>query len=687
MVVSRTQTARRRSRRAALALACALAAACCALAATGAAPPAPALPSDPAALLRDARARLRDGELDAAVALLERAAREHPVIGDHATALRARALLAAGDRPGGVAALLEAIERFPASRLRPDLYRELGDARLAFGDEGGARSAWQAALAGTRDGAMRASLQAAVAGSYERVGEAAKAYEAYRELWSRYPTSAQAREASARLDALEAAGVAAPRTANDWRRRGDELFRRHHNAGALESYDRALALGLKKASERSVRMQRAHTLFRMRRYPEAVEAFAALPRTAESRLWHARSLARADRVPESIEAFETLAREGNGAIGIRSMYLAGLLLDGRDFHERARAHFERVAASREYADLAQGALWRLAWREYRDGDCAAALPRLGRLVEIEKDAVVALQYRYWRARCLEKLGRPEAQTEFAAMADAFPFTYYGWRASFRVASPPAATPTRTARKLADGALSLGFAQTLRARILLGAGYDDLARDELRVLSGRVRSLADRLELARLMSDAGDYNGAQLLIVSRHVGLLAGGPVPRREDLWWHAWPAAFPDEVDRAVARPGAADRELVYAIMREESSYRPTVLSPSGAYGLMQIMPATGAKLARDVGRTPFATDDLLVPEVNVELGARYLGQLSARFPERLSAAIASYNAGPGAVSEWIARDPAAPDDEWVEAIPYDETRGYVKRVLRSLHAYRVLY
>ena len=77
----------------------------------------------------------------------------------------------------------------------------------------------------------------------------------------------------------------------------------------------------------------------------------------------------------------------------------------------------------------------------------------------------------------------------------------------------------------------------------------------------------------------------------------------------------------------------------------------------------------------------------MNVELGARYLGQLSARFPERLSAAIASYNAGPGAVSEWIARDPAAPDDEWVEAIPYDETRGYVKRVLRSLHAYRVLY
>ena len=73
--------------------------------------------------------------------------------------------------------------------------------------------------------------------------------------------------------------------------------------------------------------------------------------------------------------------------------------------------------------------------------------------------------------------------------------------------------------------------------------------------------------------------------------------------------------------------------------------------------------------------------------LGAHYLGELSARFPGRLSAAIASYNAGPSPVEEWLARNPEREDDEWVEAIPYDQTRRYVKRVLRSVHAYRVLY
>jgi len=643
--------------------------------------------ADPAALLRSARASLERGDVAASLASLERAAREFPEIGDHASALRAESLRESGDLAAAEVALAEAVERFPGSRLRASLERQLGDVRFALGDERGARAAWSEARSTTRDADARADLALAIAASLERSGDSARAAAAYRDLWSAQPTTEAAAAASLRLDELEAQGVGRARSAEDWRRRGDELFRRYHNEGALEAYDRALDLGLSSASAARARSQRAHVLFRLRRYADAVTAFAALPRTADSRLWHARSLARSDRVPESIEALEQLAREGHGQIGVRARYFAGLLLDGRSFHDRALAHFDAVAKSGASVDLVHAALWRLAWHAYRSRDCASAVPRLARLVELEKDAVVALQYRYWRARCNEQLDPKAAQAELGAMADEYPFTYYGWRASFRLEAPPAATTTRTARKLADGPLALGPDETLRARILLAAGYDDLARDELRALAQRVRTLADRLELAQLMSDAGDFNGAQLLFVSRYVGLLAGGPIPHREDLWWHAWPNAFADEVDLAVGRPGAAERALVYAIMREESSFRPTVLSPSGAHGLMQIMPATGAKLSRDVGRAGFAPEQLLEADVNVLLGAHYLGQLASDFPGRLSAAIASYNAGPAAVREWIARDPSAPDDEWVEAIPYDETRGYVKRVLRSLHAYRVLY
>jgi soluble lytic murein transglycosylase len=103
--------------------------------------------------------------------------------------------------------------------------------------------------------------------------------------------------------------------------------------------------------------------------------------------------------------------------------------------------------------------------------------------------------------------------------------------------------------------------------------------------------------------------------------------------------------------------------------------------------MPDTGRRLASDLGAAGFDPSELFVPERNVELGAFYLSQLLQRFDGRASAAIASYNAGPEAVARWLASGAGAPDDEWVEGIPYDQTRSYVKRVLRSLHVYRTLY
>ena len=111
------------------------------------------------------------------------------------------------------------------------------------------------------------------------------------------------------------------------------------------------------------------------------------------------------------------------------------------------------------------------------------------------------------------------------------------------------------------------------------------------------------------------------------------------------------------------------------------------GARGLLQIMPDTGERLARDLGLAPFAPDDLFDPRVNLRLGTHYLGELSAQFGGRLSAAVGSYNAGPNAVARWIAARGSLEDDEWVESIPYEQTRTYVKRVLRSLRAYEILY
>ena len=169
--------------------------------------------------------------------------------------------------------------------------------------------------------------------------------------------------------------------------------------------------------------------------------------------------------------------------------------------------------------------------------------------------------------------------------------------------------------------------------------------------------------------------------------LAKAPPPDAQEPWRLAWPLAFREPVERAVAGKGPDLQPLVYAIMREESGYQPSAISPVGARGLLQLMPTTGAHLARRAGIEGFSAEALFTPETNLRLGAVYLDDLVRRFGGRLSAAIASYNAGPEAVSKWLEAGGELPDDEWVEGISYEQTRGYVKRVLRSLHVYRSLY
>jgi soluble lytic murein transglycosylase len=127
---------------------------------------------------------------------------------------------------------------------------------------------------------------------------------------------------------------------------------------------------------------------------------------------------------------------------------------------------------------------------------------------------------------------------------------------------------------------------------------------------------------------------------------------------------------------------------MREESGFRTDVVSIAGARGLLQLMPETAERLLRSSSGSSagFTADDLFDPRTNIRLGAQYFSDLVRRFSGRISAAIGSYNAGPHVVVRW-APESSRDDDEWVEEIPYEETRAYVKRVLRSAQAYRVLY
>jgi soluble lytic murein transglycosylase len=641
-----------------------------------------ALLGDPAALLRAAMVAIEQGDHAHADWLFAQLGTRHPIVGDHAGLRRARLRLEQGRSLEARQIASATLHAFPESPLRAELHQVVGDTLIAERDELGARSAYSAALSETEDEEVRAALLRQIARSEERSGEDRAAGITWRLVWYAHPASEEAEQASHRLDLIEAHLSETLRRPSDWRRRGDRLFRARLNEEALEAYDQALALGLSESEARRARKQRAHTLFRLRRYPEALAAFQALPQTGDTPIWTARSLARADRVPESIAAFEKLADAG-GPHRLQAHYLAALLLDGRDRDAEARRHFSVLADDRGQGSLSRAALWRLGWSDFRKGEDARAAERFEALAESTSGEIDRLRPLYWRARALESIDPERAREALTELAEAYPLAYYGWRARERLGL---VEMTGSAHTLEPGRTGLRPSELERVRILMEAGLQDAGAEESAHLARRARGLEDRLPLARLLTSAEDYNRAQRVIVDAYSSALARGPISGLEELWWYAWPSAYAGYVDEATRGPDRVDPELVYSIMREESGYRPQVISPVGARGLLQIMRETGVQLASRRGLASFDPDELFDPRTNIDLGSFYLGELSRRFPDRLSASIASYNAGPHVVSEWVADDPR-PDDEWVESIPYSQTRSYVKRVMRSLQAYRLLY
>ena len=672
-------------------LGCALA--CCLLAlGTGAASPlaegAGAVPdleqllARPGAALRTGVAAMDRGEPFLAEALLAAVAARHPIVADHADLLRMRLRVETARYRDAIAFR----ERWThaESALAADFYALLGRAYAAVADEANARSAWEFAVRATRDRERRAQLQLAIAESLQRGGAAERTAQAFVVLWSEYPETPESEIAEQNLTRLERELGRSLRSGADLQRRADALYERHHNEEALAAYDQALALGLPSARAReSAQQDRAETLFRLRRYTEAARAYAALPASDERRIQRARALARAGEVRRGAQDLEEIGRVSRTSQGTRALFLAGLLYEGEGEASRAHALFAQVLEREPRSSYAIAARWQLGWSAFREGDYNKARDHFAQLEQLEEDPVGVLRPRYWQIRASELLGDGDSEARYAALARDYPLSYYGWRARERVRHDAG---ERAPAEIRLGRSALAPRHLERPRILLEAGLTDLARLELDRLFRRARGVDDRLALAQLYANAGDFYRPQRLMVDAYTEPLARGPVPEHLELWWHAWPLPFDDEMRDATRNGAKIEPKLVYAIMREESGYRPEALSVSGARGLLQLMPETAERVARSVQRDDFSVDDLFVPAINIELGSDYLSTLLHRFEGRTSAAIGSYNAGPRAVARWLSEAPLD-DDAWVEEIPYDQTRGYVKRVLRSLQAYRVLY
>ena len=282
---------------------------------------------------------------------------------------------------------------------------------------------------------------------------------------------------------------------------------------------------------------------------------------------------------------------------------------------------------------------------------------------------------YWAGRAADALGRGQEALDWYAKAAGFPTTYYGQLASAvpGVAPPPKPVPEPKASPVQAAAFNKK--DLVRAiRILATVDEEDHIKPFLASLSENAASPTDHALIADLAEEIGrpDLGVAAAKRASyTGVSLLRAGyplvPMPRN-----------------------AGAEQALLLALTRQESAFDTRALSPTGARGLMQLMPATAHQIANSL-ELPFAERKLSTDGIyNVTLGQAYLDSLIAQFNGSYVLAVASYNAGPGRVRQWIGEygDPRSPDIDaidWVEEIPFSETRNYVQRVLENLQVYRL--
>ncbi len=227
----------------------------------------------------------------------------------------------------------------------------------------------------------------------------------------------------------------------------------------------------------------------------------------------------------------------------------------------------------------------------------------------------------------------------------------------------------------------------RVRQLYAIGFTEETRWELQKLDSGVRNPQDRRMMMGELHRMGRFDRSSTLGELAFSGPRLRGGLEGARDLWELTYPKAWNDEVTSS-AKAARVDEEMIWSIMRAESHYRPEAKSPVGASGLMQIMPFTGERIASQLlSQSGFKASDLLDPETNIRYGGRYLQRLSEKFNGSLPLVAAGYNAGPHRVQAWLRGFGALRMDEFIEHIPFVETRNYVKKVTRNFQIYRLLY
>jgi len=520
-----------------------------------------------------------------------------------------------------------------------------------------------------------------------------------KQLWVKFPYAPEAKEAETLL-LSNLGGELWVASSEDRFNRAQSFLSQALHAEAIEELRKFLAMEPGSSHRGSAKLKLGVAQVRLKQYEPARDTFRALmaERVAESdeaTVWLARVYLRQAMGAKLLELSRSLDRlslsaEQKGQINI----FAGIWLEDQKQFNEAIAKYRLVAKAGEPATQRAEASWRVGWALYRTARYKEAIEVLQHIVD-QRDSDYEPQALYWIARSLTHVQNGRARDVYAQLCRQYPYTYYGQLAReqapdavIEIGAPPApsAAESPTGEVIAPSLMKFAEVEQQpayrRALELKTLGLDADAARELAALTEQYTRDQDVLmTLSMRLNEVGAYHHALRLARAKFRERLerTGGTVAPG------LWNVAYPTGLIPTIKTQGlnGVNPYLVAAIIREESQYDVRAVSRVGAIGLMQVMPATANQVAQRHHLPSVTREDLFDQETNIRIGARYVEQLLAQFSGDVIQTIAAYNAGPIVVGNWAGLHKGRSQDEFVELIPFQETRQYVKRVLRSFKEY----
>lgn len=662
-----------------------------------------------AAYLALGHAYLLDSRYAEAEAALTRVRLNDGELGDYADFLAAEAYHEGGDDAKAESILHGFTDLYPESIFVVEAPELEANVLLAMNNPEAARKVLAAAEgteAGDRPGYQLAAGQVELA-----LGQSAMAEDNFKHLLLGHPLSPEAQTVRAKLTQM---GVESTLTVTELRSLGDAYY----NAGRYaEAADQFLALtrepGLDAGTRDSFAVAEAACELKLKRLTPAevqglpdtddengarrLDLLMELARNRDDTADQQRIVSEMEtRFPHSLWLADALFSSGN-------MYLL------KHDYPTAIQYYSELAKRFPADKNAAAAHWRAGWLSYRMGLYSDAERIFDEQIHLYPAAAETVSALYWQGRLYETQNHDPslAAENYRTIARVYEHYFYAQMARERLA----ALSTSASKDRSPGAPVLGATRTdsdaeldripplpephlvdtfpedsphlAKARLLANAGLNEYIAREIK--ADPDSSSWSALAEAQIYSSYGETFRA-VRALKRALPNAAAAPIQSIPLAYWRIlFPEPWWDTI-QAESVKNNLDPYLVASLIRQESEFDPSAISYANAWGLMQLLPSVGRKMAREEGIEHFQTFQLLDPVMNIRLGTRYLRQMLDRFGGVQEYALAAYNAGDNRVVDWEAAGPYSGMDEFVESIPFTETRGYVEAILRNEETYRAI-